>query len=168
MATTLLPDLTEGTALLISDKLETLGLTMPAAAAPIANFKATTRVGDMLYVAGQVCLVDGEPVHCGKLGEEVSIEDGVAAARLAGLGVIAQIAGATTGRVEDVRQIVRLGVFVASTPGFDGQPFVANGASDLMVDVFGEAGRHVRTAVGVAALPRGVSVEIDAIVQLAT
>ncbi|SDI19180.1 Enamine deaminase RidA, house cleaning of reactive enamine intermediates, YjgF/YER057c/UK114 family [Paraburkholderia phenazinium] len=120
----------------------------------------------MLYISGQISRKGGQPAYVGRLGDNISDEDGVQAARLAALGILAQIAAATGDRLERVARIVRLGVFVASTPEFNRQSAIANGASDLMVQVFGDAGRHARAAVGVASLPAGVAVEVEAVVSL--
>ena len=151
----------------IAQTLESLGLALPPAPVPAANYVPTVRAGNLLHVSGQVSLVDGKPAFLGRLGAELDLEAGQAAARAATLGVLAQIAAATDGSVAAVRRIVRLGVFVAATPEFTRHSEVANGASDLMAAVFGEAGRHARAAIGVASLPRGVAVEVDAIVELA-
>lgn len=150
----------------IAQAVAALGLSLPAATAPVATYVSTRRSGALLYVSGQISMVDGQPAFLGRVGETVSPPDGLRAAQAAALGVLAQIAAATDGTVAAVRQVLKLGVYVASAPDFTGQPQVANGASDLMVAVFGEAGRHTRAAVGVAALPRGVAVEIDAVVEL--
>lgn len=150
----------------ISKRVTELGLTLPSAAAPVANFVATVRSGNFLYISGQVCLADGKPAFLGRLGAERTLEDGVKAAEAAALGVLAQISHVVGDQLAAVKKVVRLGVFIASTPDFKDQPQVANGASNLMVGVFGEPGRHSRTAVSVAALPLGVSVEIDAIIEL--
>jgi enamine deaminase RidA (YjgF/YER057c/UK114 family) len=122
--------------------------------------------GSLLYISGQISRKGGQPAYVGRLGDNISDEDGVQAARLAALGILAQIAAATGDRLERVARIVRLGVFVASTPEFNRQSAIANGASDLMVQVFGDAGRHARAAVGVASLPAGVAVEVEAVVSL--
>ncbi|WLE59679.1 RidA family protein [Burkholderia plantarii] len=151
----------------ISGRVAALGLTLPSAPPAVANYLPFVRYGDLLHVAGQISRRDGQPACLGRLGDALSIDDGVEAARLAALGVIAQIAAATDDQLARVARIVRLTVFVACTPDFDRHPLVANGASDLVVDVFGEAGRHVRSAVGVASLPAGVAIEVDAVVALA-
>lgn len=152
--------------MLIKDAVAACGLTLPPAPAPVASYVSAVRSGALLFISGQIPQNDGGPLFLGRVGAEISPEDARTAAETAALSVLAQIAAATDGTVAAVRRVVKLGVFVASTPEFTGQPQVANGASDLMVAVFGGAGRHTRAAVGVAALPRGVSVEIDAIVEL--
>jgi enamine deaminase RidA (YjgF/YER057c/UK114 family) len=146
------------------ERLEQLGVTLPAPAAPVAAYVPCVRTGDLVYVSGQVPLVDGKPSHLGRLGAEVGLEDGVAAARTCAVNVLAALK-AELGALARVRRVVKVTVFVASEPGFTDQPKVANGASELLGEVFGEAGRHARAAVGVAALPLGVPVEVDAIVE---
>lgn len=143
-------------------RLAALGITLPAAAAPAANYVPTVAIGGLLHVSGQIPFgPDGKPME-GRLGETMDTDAGVAMARLCAINLIAQ-AKAALGSLDRVERVVKLGVFVNSTPDFTRQPEVGNGASDLMVAVFGEAGRHARSAVGVAVLPRGVGVEIDAI-----
>lgn len=149
----------------IADKLAALGHSMPTASAPVANYVPSVRTGNLLSISGQISRIGDDRSVTGTLGAGLTVEEGRAAAEIAGLNVLAQIA-AVVRDVAAVRRIVRLGVFVASAPGFADQPQVANGASDLMVAVFGDAGRHSRAAVGVAALPRGVAVEVDALVEL--
>jgi enamine deaminase RidA (YjgF/YER057c/UK114 family) len=151
----------------ISGKLASLGCLMPTAATPVANYVPAVRSGALLFVSGQISQVDGAPAFVGHIGAELSLDEGRKAAELAALGVIAQIATAADDRLGSIRRIVRLGVFVACAPEFIEHPQVANGASDLLVAVFGDAGRHARAAVGVASLPRGASVEIDAVVEFA-
>ena len=147
------------------DRLTALGLMLPHAAAPVANYVPGVVAGGMLYISGQIPFdADGTPIR-GRVGETMTTKEGEAAAARCALGLIAQIKAAL-GSLDRVQRIVKLGVFVASTPGFTDQPKVANGASDLMVAVFGEVGRHARSAVGVAALPLGVAVEIDAVVAV--
>jgi enamine deaminase RidA (YjgF/YER057c/UK114 family) len=143
-------------------RLAALDITLPVPAAPAANYIPTVATDGLLHVSGQIPFgPDGKPV-LGRLGETLDVPAGVAMARLCGIGVIAQV-NAALGGLDRVVRVVKLGVFVNSTPDFTQQPEVANGASDLMVAVFGEAGRHARSAVGVAVLPRGVGVEVDAI-----
>ena len=148
----------------IDRKLEELGLTLPQAAAPVASYVPTVLANGMLHISGQLPFKDGQLVT-GRVGDGVSLEDAQDAAKLCALMLVAQMKAAlgTLGRVE---RIVKLGVFVNSTGDFTDQPKVANGASELMQDVFGEAGRHARSAVGVPVLPLGVAVEVDAIVAV--
>ena len=149
----------------IDKRLGELGIALPAATAPVANYVPVTRSGNLLFVSGQVSIADGKPV-VGKLGENTSVDEGAAAARLCGLAIIAQVQKALDGDLDRVAQIVKLTGFVNSTGDFTDQPKVINGASDLMVDVFGDKGRHSRAAVSAAALPLGVAVEIEAIVEI--
>ncbi len=145
--------------------LSDIGITLPEPAAPVASYRPAVIANGMLYVSGQLPFIDGAIVT-GKLGADVSLERGVEAARACGIMLIAQIKAALDGDLERVAQIVKLGAFVASTPDFSDQPKVVNGASDLMEQVFGEAGRHARSAVATPVLPLNAAVEIDAIVAL--
>jgi enamine deaminase RidA (YjgF/YER057c/UK114 family) len=149
----------------ISQRVTELGLTLAAVLGPAGNYVSAVTAGNLLFIAGQVGPQDRWPKR-GRLGAELDIAEGRRAAEAACLGVLAQIAAATNDRIAAVRRIVRLGVFVAATPDFAQQPEVANGASDLIVAVFGEAGKHARAAVGVASLPRGAAAEVDAIIEL--
>ena len=149
----------------IEARLAQLGITLPAAAAPVAAYVPVVVSGNLAFVSGQLPFIDGKLVT-GRLGEDVALEDGVAAARACGLMILAQLQGAGID-LDSVVRIVKLGGFVNSTPDFTDQPKVVNGASELMADVFGEAGRHARAAVGVPALPLGAAVEVDAIIELA-
>lgn len=148
----------------IDRKLEELGLTLPEAAAPIAAYVPTVEAGGLLHISGQLPFKNGE-IMTGRIGAERDVDYGIEAAQRCGLMLVAQMKAALGG-LERVERIVKLGVFVNSTADFTAQPQVANGASELMVALFGEAGRHARSAVGVSALPRGAAVEVDAIVQL--
>ncbi len=148
----------------IERRLQELGLKLPEAAAPVASYLPVVVNGGFAHVSGQLPFIDGELVK-GRLGEDVALEDGVAAARACGLMILAQLHKALI-PLDRVARVVKLGAFVSSTPDFLDQPKVANGASDLMFDVFGESGRHARAAVGVSALPLGAAVEVDAIVAL--
>jgi enamine deaminase RidA (YjgF/YER057c/UK114 family) len=144
-------------------RLAELGITLPKAAAPVASYVPVVVHGGMAYVSGQIAFVDGK-VMTGRLGDDVSLESGQTAARACGLMILAQLQAA--GLLDQVERVVKLGAFVSSTPEFTDHPKVANGASDLMEQVFGGAGQHARAAVGVAALPLGAAVEVDAIVAL--
>lgn len=148
----------------IHQRLAELGIALPEAAAPVAAYVPVVVAGGLAHVSGQLPFVDGRLVT-GRLGEDVSLEQGTAAARACGLMILAQLAAAL-GSLDRVERIVKLGAFVSSAPGFTDQPKVANGASELMAEVFGEAGRHARSAVGVPVLPLGAVVEVDAIVAL--
>jgi enamine deaminase RidA (YjgF/YER057c/UK114 family) len=147
----------------IAARLAELGITLPKPAAPVASYVPVVVSGGMAYVSGQIAFVDGK-VMTGRLGENVTLEDGQVAARACGLMILAQLQAA--GLLEQVERVVKLGAFISSTPDFYDHPKVANGASDLMEQVFGGAGQHARAAVGVAALPLNAAVEVDAIVAL--
>ncbi len=151
----------------IDARLKELGLTLPAAATPAANYVPTVQSGNLVYVAGQIPLEAGQTRFVGKLGRDISLEDGQKSARLCALNVLAHLKAACGGDLDRVKRCVRVGGFVNSMPEFVDQPQVVNGASDLIVQVFGDAGKHARAAVGVASLPRGVSVEVDAIFEIA-
>jgi enamine deaminase RidA (YjgF/YER057c/UK114 family) len=144
----------------IEARLEQLGIILPVAAAPVAAYVPVVEVGGLVHVSGQLPFVDGQLVT-GRLGETVTQEQGYAAARACGLMLLAQLKAA--GLLERVERVVKLGAFVNSTGTFTDQPKIANGASELMVEVFGDAGRHARSAVGVPVLPLGAAVEVDAI-----
>ncbi len=148
------------------DRLAALGITLPHAVAPAANYVPARRSGSCIYISGQVPAADGKDQFTGKLGREISLEDGQKAARLCAINILAQLRAALGGTLDDVVGCIRLGGFVNSVPEFGDQPKVINGASDLMVAVFGDAGRHARAAVGCASLPRNVPVEIDAIFEV--
>lgn len=145
----------------IEAKLAELGIILPEPAAPVAAYVPVVVAGGLAHVSGQLPFVDGKLVT-GRLGEDVSLEDGNAAARACGLMLLAQIKAAL-GSLDKVERVVKLGAFVNSAGSFTDQPKVANGASELMVEVFGDAGRHARSAVGVPVLPLGAAVEVDAI-----
>jgi enamine deaminase RidA (YjgF/YER057c/UK114 family) len=147
----------------IASRLAELGIALPQPAAPVAAYVPTVQAGNLLHISGQVSNEDGV-LLTGRLGEDRDLEFGVRAARACGLMLLAQIEKAVG--LDRVERIVKLGVFVNSTPAFLDHPKVANGASELMEQVFGEVGRHARAAVGVAALPMGAAVEIDAVVAL--
>jgi enamine deaminase RidA (YjgF/YER057c/UK114 family) len=143
-----------------------LKIELPNAASPLANYVPAVRTGNLLVISGQVCQWNGERRYVGKLGAEIGLEDGKAAARLCGLNLLAQAKRALDGDLDRIVRVVRLGGFVNAVPGFTEQPQVVNGASDLMVEVFGEAGRHARAAVGVGSLPGGVAVEVEAMFEV--
>ena len=149
----------------IAARLTELGLILPAAAAPVANYVPFVQVGDLVHISGQISR-NADGLITGTLGAGVSVEQGAAAARACALALIAQMQAACGGDLDRVVRVVKLNGFVASAAGFGDQPKVINGASDLMVAVFGDAGRHARSAVGVAALPLGVAVEIDAVIAV--
>lgn len=148
----------------IEAKLAELGLTLPEPAAPVAAYVPVVVAGGLAHVSGQVSIVGGQLLK-GRLGEDLSLDQGVEGARACGLMILAQLKAAL-GSLDRVERVVKLGAFVNSTADFTDQPKVANGASELMVAVFGEAGKHARSAVGVPSLPLGVAVEVDAIVAV--
>ena len=150
----------------IDARLAELGIELPQAAAPAANYVPFTRTGNLVFISGQGPFRDGAFEYLGRVGEDLSLEEAQQAARLVGLNIIAQMKAACDGDLDRVVRVLKLGGFVNSTPDFTDQPKVVNGASDLMVEVFGEAGRHARFAVGAPTLPLGFSVEIDAIVEI--
>jgi len=150
----------------VQDRLGDLGITLPAPAAPVANYVPFVETGNLLFVSGQVPMGPDGLEYVGTLGAGLSLEDGQAAARLCAINILAQ-ANVALGDLNRVKRCVKLGGFVSSTPDFTDHPKVINGASDLMVDVLGDAGRHARFAVGAPSLPLGVSVEVDAVLEFA-
>jgi enamine deaminase RidA (YjgF/YER057c/UK114 family) len=150
----------------IEARLRELKIELPNASAPAANYVPFVQTGTLLVMAGQVCIWNGERRFVGKLGREFSIEEGQQAARICGLNLIAQAKAALGGDLDRLVRCVRLGGFVNSMPDFLEQPRVVNGASDLMVEVFGDAGRHARTAIGTNVLPFDLAVEVDAIFEV--
>ena len=150
----------------IEDKLASLGIVLPATTAPLANYVPARRHGGQVYISGQVPAEGGKDKFTGKLGSDYSVEEGQAAARLCAVNILAQLKQALDGDLDRVVGVIRLGGFVNAEPDFKDHPKVINGASDLMVEVFGDAGRHARAAVGCYSLPRNVPVEIDAIFEV--
>jgi enamine deaminase RidA (YjgF/YER057c/UK114 family) len=146
------------------ERLQQLGVTLPPPAVPVAAYVPCVRTGDLVYVSGQVPVVDGKPSHLGRLGDDVSLEEGRAAARTCAVNVLAALK-AELGELSRVRRVVKVTGWVACTPDFTDTPKVVNAASELFGEVFGEAGRHARAAVGAPALPLGVPVEVEAIVE---
>ncbi|HZT89805.1 MAG TPA: RidA family protein [Stellaceae bacterium] len=151
----------------IEARLKELGIELPAPAAPIANYVPFTVSGRLVFIAGQICQWNGERRFVGQLGRQISIADGQQAARLCGLNILAQLRAAAGGDLDKVGRCLRLGGFVNCTAEFTDMPQVVNGASDLMVEVFGDKGRHARAAVGSSSLPGGVAVEVEATFELA-
>ena len=148
-------------------RLKELGLTLPPAPRPVGAYVPCVRAGDLLFVSGQLPMRDAVLTAKGKVGSAVTVDQGVKAARTAGLNALAQVASMAGGLV-NVVQIVRVGVFVNSAPGFTDQAKVANGVSDLLVSILGEQGRHARAAVGVNELPLDASVEVELVAQIRT
>ena len=147
------------------ERLAALGLTLPPVAAPGGAYVPAVRAGQFIYTAGQIPTVDGKLLAVGKVGGEVSVSDAAGLARTCALNALAAAAAAAGGLAAN-RRIVKVTGFVASAPGFNGQPQVVNGASELLIDVFGEEGRHARSAVGVAELPLGAPVEVELIAEV--
>lgn len=151
----------------IESRLLELGIILPKAAAAAANYVPFVKTGNLIFIAGQIPILDGKLCFLGQLGNDLSIEDGYSAARLCGLNLIAQASQALDGDLDRVRRVVKLGGFVNATPAFKDHPKVINGASDLMVAVFGaQAGSHARAAVGCSSLPLGVAIEVDGIIEV--
>jgi len=151
----------------IEARLRERGIELPRPAAPVANYVPYTVSRNLVFIAGQLSQWNGERRFVGKLGAAVSLADGQQAARLCALNILAHLTVACGGDLDRVRRVVRLGGFVNCTPDFTDMPQVINGASDLMVEVFGDIGRHARAAVGVASLPGGVAAEVEAVVEIA-
>lgn len=151
----------------VEQRLSEMGVTLPQPAAPAANYVPYVRSGNLIYVSGQITMLDGELKFVGKVGEDLNVDDGYQAARICAINLIAQVREACGGDLERVRQVVKLGGFVNCTPDFTDHPKVINGASDLIAEAFGEAGKHARFAVGAAALPLGIAVEVDGIFEIA-
>lgn len=150
----------------IEQKLAELGISLPETASPSANYVPARRLGGQIYISGQVPSERGKDKYTGKLGSDFTVEQGQAAARLCAINILAQLKQALDGNLDRVVGVIRLGGFVNAEPDFKEHPKVINGASDLMVEVFGEAGRHARAAVGCNSLPRNVPVEVDAIFEV--
>jgi enamine deaminase RidA (YjgF/YER057c/UK114 family) len=149
----------------VENKLSELGIVLASPSAPVANYVPFVRTGNLLFVSGQICLDAGKLVAKGQLGAGVSIEDGQKAARACAVNLLAQVKAAL-GDLDKVVRVLRLGGFVNATPGFTDGPKVMNGASDLMVTVFGDKGRHARTTVGVSALPGDAAIEVEGLFEV--
>ena len=147
------------------DRLAALGLTLPPVAAPVAAYVPAVRSGPYVYTAGQLPLADGKLPRTGKVGAQVSVDEAAGLARTCALNALAAVAS-VAGGLSAVTRIVKVTGFVASDPSFTGQPLVVNGASELLLEVFGEAGRHARSAVGVAVLPLDAPVEVELIAEV--
>jgi enamine deaminase RidA (YjgF/YER057c/UK114 family) len=150
----------------IEARLKELGIELPEAASPAANYIPFVVAGKLVFISGQITLLNGKIIHQGRIGDDLTVDDGYQAARLCGLNLLAQLKVAAGGDLDNVSRVVKLGGFVNSVPTFTDQPEVINGASDLMVEVFGDSGKHARFAVSAGALPRNVSVEIDGVFEL--
>ena len=148
-----------------SERLAALEMGLPKVAAPVGNYVPATRSGHHVFTSGQLPVRDGQLVCTGKVGSEVGVEEGAAGAAVAVLNGLAAAAG-VAGGLDRITRVVRVCVFVNSAPDFSDQPKVANGASDLLAGIFGDAGKHARSAVGVAALPMGAAVEVELVVEV--
>ncbi len=151
----------------IENRLKELDIVLPSPPAPVASYVPYVVSGNLVYISGQVTLAADGLKYVGTVGKELSLEDGKAAARLCAVNVIAQAKAACGGDLDRVRRVVKVTVFVNAVPGFAQHPEVANGASDLFVAVFGDAGRHARAAVGAGSLPRNVATEVEAVIEIA-
>jgi enamine deaminase RidA (YjgF/YER057c/UK114 family) len=147
----------------IAQRLAQLNIVLPSINTPSANYVPYTISGNTIYIAGQVCVKDGKPTHTGKLGVELDVAAGQAAARVCAMNILSVLQLACNGDLNKVTRCLKLLGFVNAAPDFTDVPLVVNGASDLIVEVFGDAGRHARSAVGVATLPRGAAVEVEAV-----
>ena len=151
----------------IEANLAKLGITLPTPAAPVANYIAYNIVGNLLVVSGQIPFVDGKVAFTGKVGGALSIEQGQEAARVCFINLVAQVKAACGGDLDRVKRVVRLGGFIAAGPDFTQHALVMNGASDMAVAVFGDAGRHARTTIGVPSLPADAAVEVEGMFEIA-
>ncbi|MAU27936.1 MAG: hypothetical protein CMJ07_01965 [Pelagibacterales bacterium] len=150
---------------IIDEKIQSLGIKLPSSPKPAANYIPYVISNNLIFIAGQVPFENGEIKHTGKVGENINIDKAKTIARTCGLNIISVLKDALDGDLSRVTKCVKLGIFVACTNDFHNQPEVANGASDLMVEIFGEAGKHARFAVGTNSLPRNVPVEVDAVFE---
>jgi enamine deaminase RidA (YjgF/YER057c/UK114 family) len=151
----------------IDARLQELNITLPAPPAPVASYVPYVVTGNTVFISGQVTMAADGLKYVGKVGADISLEDGKAAARLCAINVIAQVKAACGGDLDRVKRCVKVGVFVNAVPDFTQHPEVANGASDLFQEVFGDAGKHARAAVGAGSLPRGVAAEVEAVFEIA-
>ena len=150
----------------IERRLEELGIVLPEPANPAANYVPYVISGNLVFIAGQIPFWNGDVLHIGKVGAELTVDEATKSAKVCGLNIIAQLKAACDGDLERVKRCIKIGVFVNCVDGFTQQPQIANGVSDLMVEVFGEAGRHARFAIGTNALPRNCATEADAVFEL--
>lgn len=150
----------------IEEKLKSLGITLQTPAAPVANYVGFVKSGNIVFISGQLPAENGQMKYVGKVGSQVSADDAKKAARLCAINILAQLKAACDGNLDKVSRCIKLGIFVNADADFTGHPAVANGASDLMVEVFADKGKHARAAVGSGSLPLGVAVEVDAIFEI--
>ncbi len=151
---------------MIEARLKELGITLPSQPAPAANYLPFVKVGNLVFISGQITSLNGDLKFVGKLGRDYTVEEGSEAAQICALNILAHLKAACEGNLDNVTRCIRLGGFVNCTEDFKDQPKVINGASDLMVAVFGENGRHARAALGVSSLPFGVAVEVEALFEV--
>jgi len=151
----------------IEARLKELDITLPTPPSPVASYVPYVVSGNLVYVSGQVTVAADGLKFVGTVGKELSLQDGQAAARLCAINVIAQLKAACGGNLDRVKRVVKITVFVNAVPGYAQHPEIANGASDLFVAVFGDAGRHARAAVGAGSLPRNVATEVEAVIEIA-
>jgi len=151
----------------IEARLKDLGIALPAPPAPVASYVPTVKTGNLVFVSGQIPAGPDGLKYVGIVGQDISVDDGKAAARLCAVNLLAQVKAACDGDLDRVTRCVKLSVFVNAVPGFTQHPEIANGASDLMVQVFDDAGKHARAAVGAGSLPRNVAVEVEAVFEIA-
>ena len=151
----------------VESRLKDLGIQLPTPPAPVASYVPYVVSGNLVFISGQVTVAADGLKYVGTVGKEISVEDGKAAARLCAVNLIAQVKAAAGGDLDRVKRCVKVTVFVNAVPGFTQHPEVANGASDLFVEVFGDAGKHARAAVGAGSLPRNVATEVEAVFELA-
>lgn len=150
----------------INQRLEKLHITLPEPSAPVANYVPFVKTGKQVFISGQLPIVNGEVKFIGKLGEDISIEDGQKAARICAINILSILKSACDGDLNKVVRCVKLGIFINASASFTNHPIVANGASDLIVEALGDKGKHARFAMGAGSLPRGVAVEVDAIFEV--
>lgn len=150
----------------VIQRLKDMGLSLPEVASPAANYVPYIITDSQLFISGQIPFLNGRPMHIGRIGEDLALDDGIKAAQACALNILAQVNQAVSGDWAKIKRCIKLGGFVNSTPDFEGHPQVINGASDLMSEVLGEKGRHTRFAVGASGLPFGVAVEIEALFAL--
>lgn len=150
----------------INQRLEKLHITLPEPSAPVANYVPFVKTGKQVFISGQLPIVNGEVKFIGKLGEDISIEDGQKAARICAINILSILKSACDGDLNKIVRCVKLGIFINASASFTNHPIVANGASDLIVEALGDKGKHARFAMGAGSLPRGVAVEVDAIFEV--
>ena len=151
----------------VESRLKDLGIQLPTPPAPVASYVPYVVSGNLVFISGQVTVTADGLKYVGTVGKEISVDDGKAAARLCAINLIAQVKAAAGGDLDRVKRCVKVTVFVNAVPGFTQHPEIANGASDLFVEVFGDAGKHARAAVGAGSLPRNVATEVEAVFELA-